>query len=101
MRARRLGVAAATVGLAAATNVRDVVASLDEATPPDVVDVDSIQAMYVDVLDSAPGPVPQVRPSAADRIRLAKRRGLALLLVRHVTKEGTTTAPRAARQSVV
>src|SRR3546814_18424425 len=75
MRARRLGVAEATVGLAAATNVRDIVASLDEATPPDVVVVDSIQTMYVDVLDSAPGTVAQVRASAAGLIRLAQRRG--------------------------
>ncbi len=94
MRARRLGVAAATVGLAAATNVRDIVASLDEATPPDVVVVDSIQTMYVDVLDSAPGTVAQVRASAAELIRLAKRRGFALLLVGHVTKEGTIAGPR-------
>jgi DNA repair protein RadA/Sms len=94
MRARRLGVAAATVGLAAATNVRDIVASLDEAAPPDVVVVDSIQTMYVDVLDSAPGTVAQVRASAAELIRLAKRRGFALLLVGHVTKEGTIAGPR-------
>ncbi len=94
MRARRLGVAGTTVGLAAATNVRDIVASLDEATPPDVVVVDSIQTMYVDVLDSAPGTVAQVRASAAELIRLAKRRGFALFLVGHVTKEGTIAGPR-------
>jgi len=94
MRARRLGVAQTAVGLAAATNVRDIVASLDEATPPDVVVVDSIQTMYVDVLDSAPGTVAQVRASAAELIRLAKRRGFALLLVGHVTKEGTIAGPR-------
>jgi DNA repair protein RadA/Sms len=94
MRARRLGVAQTAVGLAAATNVRDIVASLDEATPPDVVVVDSIQTMYVDVLDSAPGTVAQVRASAAELIRLAKRRGFALFLVGHVTKEGTIAGPR-------
>jgi DNA repair protein RadA/Sms len=94
MRARRLGVADSAVELAAATNVRDIVASLDEATPPDVVVADSIQTMYVDVLDSAPGTVAQVRSSAAELIRLAKRRGFALLLVGHVTKEGTIAGPR-------
>jgi DNA repair protein RadA/Sms len=94
MRARRLGIADRAVGLAAATSVRDIVASLDEATAPDVVVVDSIQTMYVDVLDSAPGTVAQVRASAAELIRLAKRRGFALLLVGHVTKEGTIAGPR-------
>src|SRR3546814_13372325 len=65
-----------------------------DLTPPDVVVVDSIHTMYVDVLDSAPGTVAQVRASAAELIRLAKRRGFALLLVGHVTKEGTIAGPR-------
>ncbi|MEQ9334930.1 DNA repair protein RadA [Thalassobaculum sp.] len=94
MRARRLGVAGATVGLAAATNVRDIVASLEAADGPDVVVIDSIQTMYVDALDSAPGTVAQVRASAQELIRVAKRRGIALLLVGHVTKEGTIAGPR-------
>jgi len=94
MRARRLGVANATVGLAAATNVRDIVASLDSADGPDVVVIDSIQTMYVDALDSAPGTVAQVRASAQELIKIAKRRGIALLLVGHVTKEGTIAGPR-------
>ncbi|GIK97201.1 MAG: DNA repair protein RadA [Alphaproteobacteria bacterium] len=94
MRARRLGVSDRSVGLAAATSVRDIVASLEGGTSPDVVVVDSIQTMYVDVLDSAPGTVSQVRAAAAELIRLAKRRGFALLLVGHVTKEGTIAGPR-------
>ena len=56
--------------------------------------VDSIQTMYVDNLDSAPGTVAQVRASAAELVRLAKRRGFSLLLVGHVTKEGTIAGPR-------
>src|SRR5712671_3787224 len=94
LRAARLAVAAAPVQLAAATSVRDIVASLDHAEPPDVVVVDSIQTMYVDTLDSAPGTVSQVRAAAQELIRLAKRRGFTVILVGHVTKEGVIAGPR-------
>ena len=94
LRARRLGLADAAVGLAAATSVRDIVTTLDDADGPDIVIIDSIQCMYVDNLDSAPGTVAQVRTSAQELIRAAKRRGLALILVGHVTKEGTIAGPR-------
>jgi len=59
-----------------------------------VVVIDSIQTMYVDALDSAPGTVAQVRASAQELIRHAKKRGISLLLVGHVTKEGTIAGPR-------
>ncbi len=94
LRARRLNVVAAPVGLAAATALRDILAALDGPERPDVVVIDSIQTMYVDTLDSAPGTVAQVRASAAELIRLAKRRGFALFLVGHVTKEGAIAGPR-------
>ena len=94
LRARRLKVEGAKVALAAATSVRDILASLDHADRPDVVVIDSIQTMYVDTLDSAPGTVAQVRASAQELIRLAKRRGFALFLVGHVTKEGAIAGPR-------
>ncbi len=94
LRARRLGLADASVSLAAATNVRDLLASLDRADAPEAVIIDSIQTIYVDTLDSAPGTVAQVRASAAELIRLAKQRGFALLLVGHVTKEGVIAGPR-------
>lgn len=94
MRAQRLGVAAAPVGLAAATSVRDIIASLESADGPEIVVIDSIQTMYVDALDSAPGTVAQVRASAQELIRVAKKRGIALLLVGHVTKEGAIAGPR-------
>jgi DNA repair protein RadA/Sms len=93
LRARRLGIAAAPVELATATSVADIVPALDGGRA-DVVVIDSIQTMYVDQLDSAPGTVAQVRASAQELIRLAKRRGFALLLVGHVTKEGTIAGPR-------
>jgi DNA repair protein RadA/Sms len=94
LRAARLAVAGAPVQLAAATSIRDIVASLDSAEAPDVVVVDSIQTMYLDTLDSAPGTVSQVRASAQELIRLAKQRGFCVVLVGHVTKEGLIAGPR-------
>lgn len=94
MRAARLGVTSAPVELAASTNVRDILATLDAVDRPDVVVIDSIQTMYVETLDSAPGTVAQVRASAQELIRMAKKRGIALLLVGHVTKEGAIAGPR-------
>ncbi|MBL8807690.1 MAG: DNA repair protein RadA [Rhodospirillales bacterium] len=94
MRATRLDLAKANVSLASATNVRDILATLDASDAPDLAVIDSIQTMYIDQLDSAPGTVAQVRASAAELIRLAKRRGVAVILVGHVTKEGTIAGPR-------
>jgi DNA repair protein RadA/Sms len=94
LRARRLSVADAPVRLAAATSIRDIAASLDRPDAPQVVAIDSIQTMYLDNLDSAPGTVSQVRASAQELIRLAKTRGFTLLLVGHVTKEGMIAGPR-------
>ncbi len=94
MRARRLGLGDREVSLASATNVRDLITTLEKNTKAGVVVIDSIQTMFVDTLDSAPGTVAQVRTSAQELIRVAKRRGFSLLLVGHVTKEGTIAGPR-------
>ena len=94
MRARRMGLAGRKVELAAATAVRDIVASLDVAEAPGVAVIDSIQTMFVDTLEAAPGTVSQVRAAAQELIRVAKRRGIAVILVGHVTKEGTIAGPR-------
>lgn len=94
MRADRLGLADSAVDLATSTSVRDIVTTLDDVETPGLVIIDSIQCMYVDSLDSAPGTVSQVRSSAQELIRIAKRRGFALILVGHVTKEGTIAGPR-------
>lgn len=94
MRAERLGLADTPVQLATATSVRDIVSTLDDVKTPGLVVIDSIQCMYVDSLDSAPGTVSQVRSSAQELIRVAKRRGFALILIGHVTKEGTIAGPR-------
>lgn len=93
LRAARLGLAEAPVALATATGLRDILATLDEGGC-DVVVIDSIQTLYSDALESAPGTVSQVRACALELIRLAKRRGFAVLLVGHVTKEGQIAGPR-------
>ncbi|MCY4238776.1 MAG: DNA repair protein RadA [Rhodospirillaceae bacterium] len=94
MRAERMGVAEAPVDLATATSVRDIVATIDSAEAPNLVVIDSIQTMYVDSLEAAPGTVSQVRASAQELIRTTKRRGTILLIVGHVTKEGMIAGPR-------
>ena len=94
LRAERLGVADSPVRLASAASVRDIIAALDHARPPHLVVIDSIQTMYLDTLDSAPGTVSQVRGAAQELIALAKRRGLVIVLVGHVTKEGLIAGPR-------
>jgi DNA repair protein RadA/Sms len=94
LRAVRLNVADAPVRLAAATSIRDIASTLDRTQGPQVVAIDSIQTMYLDTLDSAPGTVSQVRASAQELIRLAKTRGFTVILVGHVTKEGTIAGPR-------
>jgi DNA repair protein RadA/Sms len=93
LRAERLGIAASPVLLAGTGDVRDILASLDRMDAPDFVVVDSIQTMYLDTLDNAPGSVAQVRGAAQELIRLAKRRGFVLVLVGHVTKEGAIAGP--------
>lgn len=95
LRASRLGVAGASVDLASANNVRDIIATIEaDAQPYDLVVIDSIQTMFVDSVDSAPGTVTQVRTSAQELIRVAKRKGICLLIVGHVTKEGQIAGPR-------
>ena len=94
LRAERLGLADANVQLATATSVRDIIASLEAPDAPRVAVIDSIQTMWLDTIDSTPGTVTQVRGSAQALVDLAKRRGIAVLLVGHVTKEGTIAGPR-------
>lgn len=94
LRARRLGLETAPVQLAAATNVGDILASLDGPDAAELIVIDSIQTMYLEGLESAPGTVAQVRAAAGELIRAAKRRGVTVLLVGHVTKEGLIAGPR-------
>jgi DNA repair protein RadA/Sms len=94
LRGRRLALMDAPLELAAAINLRDIAASLESATDATLVVVDSIQTMWLDSIESAPGTVAQVRASSFELIRLAKSRGFALALVGHVTKEGAIAGPR-------
>ncbi|MDO7842961.1 DNA repair protein RadA [Sphingomonas immobilis] len=94
LRARRLGLGAAPVQLAAATSTRDILTTLSQGTPPDLLVIDSIQTMHSDLIEGAPGTVSQVRASAQELIRFAKERGTAVVLVGHVTKDGSIAGPR-------
>jgi DNA repair protein RadA/Sms len=93
LRAERLGVRSAPVELMAETHVETIVRSLRDS-PPAVLVIDSVQTLYSDALQSAPGSVSQLRESAAQLVRFAKTRGIATILVGHVTKEGTLAGPR-------
>src|SRR6266851_1097098 len=94
LRAERLGLAGAKVELAAETSVEDIVATLGERATPHLVIIDSIQTMWTDLVEAAPGSVTQVRASAQALIRFAKRSGAAVILVGHVTKDGQIAGPR-------
>ena len=93
LRAQRLGLAAADVAVQAEIGLERIAASV-EAMRPTVVVIDSIQTLYSDQLQSAPGSVAQVRECAAQLTRLAKGSGTTIILVGHVTKEGTLAGPR-------
>lgn len=94
LRARRLGLGQAPVQLAAATSVRDILTTVGQGTLPDLLVIDSIQTMHSDLIEGAPGTVSQVRASAGELIRFAKERGTAVVLVGHVTKDGSLAGPR-------
>jgi len=94
MRARRLGLHHCPVRLGAETNLRDILTTLDQSPGLQVVVIDSIQTMYADTVESAPGTVTQVRTCAQELIRHAKARNVCVLLVGHVTKDGQIAGPR-------
>jgi DNA repair protein RadA/Sms len=93
MRAARLGLGSAPVLLAAETNLRDILTTLDAERPALVV-IDSIQTMWADNVESAPGSVSQVRATAHELTSFAKRRDISVILVGHVTKDGQIAGPR-------
>ena len=93
LRARRLAVDAAALNLLAEIQLEKVLSVL-ATQKPDVAVIDSIQTIYSEALQSAPGSVAQVRECAAQLTRFAKSSGTALLLVGHVTKEGALAGPR-------
>src|SRR6202166_4307736 len=83
MRAARLGLASANVELAAETNVEDILATLKDAAPPALVVIDSIQTLWTESVESAPGAVTQVRASTQALLRYAKRSGATVVLIGH------------------
>ncbi len=93
IRARRLKLEQSPVNLASATDVKDILATLEKSSAA-VVIIDSIQTMYLEDIDSAPGTVNQVRACAYELIKLAKKKGFTLFLVGHVTKQGAIAGPR-------
>ena len=93
MRAQRLDLSHSPVRLASESNLRDILTTLDTERP-DLVVIDSIQTMWIDHIDSAPGSVSQVRAVAHELTTFAKRKGIAVILVGHVTKEGQIAGPR-------
>jgi DNA repair protein RadA/Sms len=93
LRARRLALQSGSLRLLAETQLERVLATLESAKPRVAV-IDSIQTLWSDTLQSAPGSVAQVRECAAQLTRHAKRSGIALLLIGHVTKEGAIAGPR-------
>lgn len=94
LRALRLHVEDSAVQLASDINLRSIVATLESKEAPDVVIIDSIQTMYLDSIESSPGTVSQVRACTQELIRIAKKTNLIVILVGHVTKEGTIAGPR-------
>lgn len=93
LRAKRLGLLNDQLQLFSETNVEKIIA-VAQKNKPQIMVVDSIQTIYTDLLQSAPGGVGQVRESAAQLVRYAKQTNTALFLVGHVTKEGALAGPR-------
>ena len=100
LRAERLGLADAPVALGAETNLSNILATLGDGPRPDLIVIDSIQTLWADALDAAPGTVSQVRAACQSLIRFAKQTGAALLLVGHVTKDGQIAGPKVVEHMV-
>jgi DNA repair protein RadA/Sms len=93
MRANRLGLPTAKLEIMAETSV-ETVCAIAEQKRPKILVVDSIQVMHIEEVTSAPGSVSQVRESAATLVRFAKQTGTVLILVDHVTKDGSLAGPK-------
>lgn len=93
MRAQRLGLDATELDLLAEINLEKILATL-QTHKPNIAVIDSIQTVYSEALQSAPGSVAQVRECSAQLTRLAKQLGITVILVGHVTKEGALAGPR-------
>lgn len=93
MRAQRLGVGNEECLIYGETLLENIIRQIDEIAP-DVVIIDSIQTIYTDILDSAPGSVSQIRECAAALLKYAKTRKTSIFLIGHITKDGTIAGPK-------
>lgn len=93
LRARRLGLVVDKVPFLPEISLERIMGGI-ESNDPQVVVIDSIQTLYTEQLTSAPGSVAQVRDCAAQLTRLAKQRGVVIVMIGHVTREGTLAGPR-------
>jgi DNA repair protein RadA/Sms len=98
-RAWRMGLAEAPLKLAAETSLREILEAMKRERF-DLVVIDSVQTLWSDALEAAPGSVSQVRACAAELVRLAKKKGVAVVLVGHVTKDGQIAGPRVVEHMV-
>src|SRR5271154_7004351 len=100
MRAARMDLSDAPLMLGGATNVEDILATLEAGRAPGIVVIDSIQTLWTGSLEAAPGTIAQVRTASFDLVRYAKSSGAALILVGHVTKDGQIAGPKAVEHLV-
>ncbi len=94
LRARRLGLSASPVKLLSATNMHDIMGLISQDTSLDLVVIDSIQTMYANEFNSAPGTVSQVKACSHELVSFAKSKGVIVLIVGHVTKDGQLAGPK-------
>ncbi len=94
LRAKRMGIDQDSIEMASTTNVGEIVSSIQAGKQPTVVVIDSIQTMFLDELNSAPGTVSQVRAAAGELTIFAKKSNITLLIVSHVTKDGQIAGPK-------
>ena len=93
LRAERLGVGNSKVKLLAETQIEAIITMANQEEPKVIV-LDSIQTMYTELFQSAPGSISQIRESTAQLVNYAKKTGIILFLIGHVTKEGSLAGPR-------
>lgn len=94
LRARRLGLSQSPVQLLSATNIHEILGLIEKETDIELVVIDSIQTMFASEFNSAPGTVSQVRACAHELVNYAKSKGVIVLIVGHVTKDGQLAGPK-------
>ena len=99
LRAKRLGLSSAPIKFGSETNLRNILTTFEDEKP-NLAIIDSIQTIWSDAVDSAPGSVSQVRSTAFELTNYAKRSGTAVIMVGHVTKEGQIAGPRVVEHMV-